>query len=149
MKNQQIPNISSFTGDYRFLSNFYPSDVELDGIVYPSVEHAYQAAKTLDKEERKVFHKRPLPSAAEAKKLGRKSSLRSDWEGVKLQVMEDLLVQKFAHKELQEQLLATGQSLLVEGNWWGDSFWGVDNKKGGQNHLGKLLMKIRKSHEKV
>lgn len=145
--DKEIPNISSFTGDYRFLSNFYPSEVELDGVIYPSVEHAYQAAKTLDKKERTVFHKHPLPSAAEAKKLGRKLSMRSDWDGVKLQVMEDLLVQKFAHADLKEQLSQTKGSLLVEGNWWGDSFWGVDNRKGGQNHLGKLLMKIRDKKE--
>lgn len=138
-----IDHISSFTGDYRFLSNFYPSVVSLDGIEYQSVEHAYQAAKTLDKEERKPFHKHPLPTAAEAKKLGRKLTLRSDWEGVKLSVMEGLLVQKFAHPDLKEKLLETGEDLLVEGNYWGDVYWGVDKKKGGQNHLGKLLMKIR------
>lgn len=142
-KKEIIPNISSFTGDYRFLSNFYPAQVELDGVMYPSTEHAYQAAKTLDIEERKVFHQHPLPTAAESKKLGRKLTLRSDWEGVKLQVMEKLLVQKFAHADLKEKLLETGDCLLVEGNNWSDVFWGVDRRKGGQNHLGKLLMKIR------
>ena len=75
--------------------------------------------------------------------------MRSDWEGVKLQVMEDLLVQKFAHAELKTQLSQTGNALLVEGNYWGDSFWGVDNRKGGQNHLGKLLMKIRDKKEEL
>lgn len=144
-----INHISSFTGDYRFLSNFYPAEVELDGIKYPSVEHAYQAAKTTDKEERKQFHKRPLPTAAEAKKLGKKLDLRSDWEGVKLDVMEQLLIQKFAHQELKEKLLETGDALLVEGNYWGDTFWGVDNRKGGSNHLGKLLMKIRNASKEV
>lgn len=120
-----IDHISSFTGYYCFLSNFYPSVVSLDGIEYQSVEHAYQAAKTLDKEERKPFHKHPLPTAAEAKKLGRKLTLRSDWEGVKLSVMEGLLVQKFAHPDLKEKLLETGEDLLVEGNYWGDVYWGV------------------------
>jgi ribA/ribD-fused uncharacterized protein len=105
--SSEIKHISSFTGDYRFLS-----------------QH-------------------PLPTAAESKKLGRKLTLRSDWEGVKLQVMEKLLVQKFAHADLKEKLLETGDCLLVEGNNWSDVFWGVDRRKGGQNHLGKLLMKIR------
>ena len=143
----EINHISSFTGDYRFLSNFYPVEVEFDDVIYHSVEHAYQAAKTLDKKERKQFHKHPLPTAAEAKKLGRTVSMRSDWDGVKLQVMEDLLVQKFAHVELKEQLSQTKGFLLVEGNYWGDTFWGVDNRKGGQNNLGKLLMKIRDINE--
>jgi ribA/ribD-fused uncharacterized protein len=137
--------IDSFTGDYDFLSNFHPCQVTLDDVEYPSVEHAYQAAKTLDTKARKPFHKRPLPSAAESKKMGRKLSIREDWESVKLQVMEDLLVQKFASGDLKEKLLETGTRTLVEGNYWGDSFWGVDKKKGGQNHLGKLLMKIRDS----
>jgi N-glycosidase YbiA len=137
--------IDSFTGDFNFLSNFYPCQVTLDDVEYPSVEHAYQAAKTLDKKSRKPFHKRPLPSAAESKKMGRKLSIREDWESVKLQVMEDLLVQKFASGQLKEKLLETGTRTLVEGNYWGDSYWGVDKRKGGQNHLGKLLMKIRDS----
>jgi N-glycosidase YbiA len=141
--SETINHISSFTGDHRFLSNFYPAEVELDGIKYPSVEHAYQAAKTTDKKERKQFHKRPLPTAAESKKLGKNLDLRSDWEGVKLDVMKQLLIQKFAHPDLKEKLLETGDALLVEGNYWGDTFWGVDKRKGGQNHLGKLLMKIR------
>lgn len=135
--------INSFTGDHKFLSNFYPCKVELDGVEYPSVEHAYQAAKTLDKDERKAFHKRPLPTAGESKKLGRKLKLRPDWESVKLQVMENLLVQKFADDHLKGLLQETGDATLIEGNYWGDNFWGVDKKKGGKNHLGKLLMKIR------
>lgn len=138
-----IKHISSFTGDYRFLSNFYPAQVEMDGHLYPSTEHAYQAAKTLDNKERQPFHSHPLPTAGEAKKMGKKLSLRPDWETAKFQVMEDLLRQKFAIPELKEKLLQTGDALLVEGNTWGDSIWGVDSRKGGQNHLGKLLMKIR------
>jgi predicted NAD-dependent protein-ADP-ribosyltransferase YbiA (DUF1768 family) len=71
--------------------------------------------------------------------------MRPDWESVKLQVMEDLLVQKFADEHLEKQLQETGDADLIEGNYWGDDFWGVDKKKGGKNHLGKLLMKIRDS----
>ena len=141
--NHKIDHISSFKGEYEWLSNFYPAKVELCGIIYPSVEHAYQAAKTLEYEERKPFFQVPVISSAESKKLGRKLSIRPDWENIKLQIMEDLLIQKFAVPELKEKLLQTGDKLLVEGNWWGDSFWGVDSRKGGLNHLGKLLMKIR------
>ena len=135
--------INSFTGDFRFLSNFYPCKVILDDVEYQSVEHAYQAAKTLDTNERKPFHKSPLPTAGESKKMGRQLTMRSDWEGVKLSVMENLLVQKFADSDLKAQLAETGEKVLIEGNTWGDDFWGIDSRKGGQNHLGKLLMKIR------
>jgi N-glycosidase YbiA len=138
-----MSHITSFTGDHKFLSNFYPCKVTLDDVEYPSVEHAYQAAKTLDIEQRKAFHKQPLPTAAESKKLGRKLKMRPDWDSVKLQVMEDLLVQKFAHADLLALLQETGDKQLVEGNYWGDDFWGVDNRKGGKNHLGKILMRIR------
>lgn len=139
----EIKHISSFTGEYRFLSNFWLCPVKLDEIVYPSVEHAYQAAKTLSSEEREPFHRQPSITSAESKKLGKKLTIRFDWEDIKLQVMEDLLVQKFAYPDLKEKLLQTKDFLLVECNWWGDQFWGVDSRKGGLNHLGKLLMKIR------
>ena len=146
-KNKDKGKVVSFTGTYKFLSNFYPCQVKLDGVVYSSVEHAYQAAKTLDLGERKPFHAHPLPTAGQSKKMGRKLKMRPDWESVKLRVMEDLLKQKFKDSSLQFQLLETGDADLVEGNTWGDSFWGVDSRKGGQNHLGKLLMQIRDSYK--
>lgn len=135
----KIEAIESFTGDYRFLSNFYPANVQFDGLIYMSVENAYQAAKTLVKSERKPFREM---SPAAAKKAGRKLTLREDWESVKLTIMADLLTQKFAHADLRELLLATGARKLVEGNWWGDRYWGVDGGVG-ENHLGRLLMKTR------
>ncbi len=131
--------IAAFTGASRFLSNFWPVNVVLDGMVYPSVENAYQAAKTLDVQARRSFQ---TISASEAKHLGKKLPLRSDWETVKLAVMEGLLRQKFADPDLRERLLATKDQLLEEGNHWGDTFWGVCRGQG-HNHLGKLLMLIR------
>jgi ribA/ribD-fused uncharacterized protein len=131
--------IDSFKGEYRWLSNFYLAEVVLDGFVYPSSEHAYQAAKTLNLEERRAILSM---SVSEAKKAGRKVTLRSDWEDIKLDVMLRLLRQKFAHPELRSKLVATGDAELVEGNWWNDTFWGVC-RGVGQNNLGKLLMVVR------
>ncbi len=142
-----MESITSFSGENRFLSNFYPCSVKLDGIMYSSSEHAYQAAKTLDKNVRIIFHKHPLPTAGQAKRLGRKLKLRPDWESVKFSVMEDLLRQKFSNDYLGKRLLETGDAELIEGNSHGDVFWGVTDK-GGQNHLGKLLMKIREELKK-
>lgn len=58
--------IRSFTGRYGFLSNFYPCKVEFEGAVYPSVEHAFQAAKTLDPDERIKFQSDVKPATAKA-----------------------------------------------------------------------------------
>jgi ribA/ribD-fused uncharacterized protein len=133
-------SITEFRGKWRFLSNFYPSLVNLDGWWYQTVEHAYQAAKTTKIEDRVPIYN--VGSPAGAKSLGQKLSLRPDWENVKTDVMLLLLRQKFSHYSLRELLLSTGNAELVEGNTWGDTFWGVCNGKGS-NFLGKLLMQVR------
>jgi len=145
--------IDSFRGRYRFLSNFSPAIVVYNKNAYPTVEHAYQAAKTLDEDWQEAIFWAKSPT--EAKRLGRKVPLREDWEQIKLKVMEDLLRQKFSTFEMKSKLLATGNEHLVEGNTWGDNFWGAVKVKKlrftyqtyytweGKNHLGKLLMKIR------
>lgn len=132
--------INAFDGEYRFLSNFLTAYVEYDHNTYKSVEHAYQAAKTLDYDYRAKIHY--ALTAAEAKKLGRRTPLREDWEEIKVDVMKQLLVEKFQFPVLRKKLLETGDQELVEGNWWGDTFWGVCNGIG-QNMLGKLLMEVR------
>lgn len=132
--------ISRFTGVFGFLSNFHPSPIEEDGIVYPTVEHYFQAMKSLDKEERIKISKLGTPT--EAKRYGRRVKLRPDWEDIKLCVMEQRLRKKFQNPEFRNRLLATGKKQLVKGNSWGDVYWGVCNSRG-QNNLGKLLMKIR------
>ena len=136
--------INRFEGVHRFLSNFYGAPVEFEGLSYPSVEHAFVAAKTLVQSER--VHIAHIGTAREVKAYGQKLKLRPDWEEVKLPIMEELLHKKFAHDKplLRQALIDTGDQELIEGNWWGDRFWGVDLKTNqGQNHLGMLLMKIR------
>lgn len=133
--------ISSFGGKYRFLSNFHPCEIDFGGMKFPSVENAYQAAKSEDPTERAKF---VSVDAKTAKKLGNKISLREDWEIVKLDVMGDLVRQKFYNdEELRNKLLDTGEDELIEGNWWGDRFWGQCPVGNGQNHLGNILMEVR------
>jgi ribA/ribD-fused uncharacterized protein len=133
--------IPEFQGEHRFLSNFPDAEVMWGGMKFPRVENAYQAAKCRDKEDMKKFL---TISAGEAKRLGRTIPIRPDWEEMKLRVMEMLVSEKFHNiPEYREKLLATGDEELVEGNAWGDTFWGVC-KGVGENHLGKILMKIRK-----
>lgn len=138
--DSERPAISGFFGDYRFLSNFWPAEVELDDVIYPTVEHAYQAAKFLDPEVREAI--RILPSPGQAKRAGRKYQIRDDWSDVKFPIMRYLVFQKFAHPELEAMLLATGSALLVEENTWGDVYWG-QCKGVGSNHLGNILMYAR------
>lgn len=132
--------IDDFSGKHRFLSNFYPCQVVLDDELYSSVEHAYVAAKTIDLAVRELV--RACPTPGQVKRLGRKLALRPDWETVKLGVMEELVRQKFTDPTLKALLLATGDAELVEGNHWGDTFWGVCNGHG-TNHLGRILMRVR------
>lgn len=138
-------SITEFRGSYRWLSNFHLIDVEFEGTVYPSTEHAYQAAKTLNQEVRAQIAKLPSPSAA--KKYGSdplKTPLRQDWdEPTRLATMEMILREKFKDPMLAKLLAGTNNAELVEGNTWGDQFWGI-SRGSGSNHLGKILMKIRK-----
>lgn len=133
--------IDSFQGDHRFLSNFYPARIVLDGMLFTSVEAAYVAGKTLDRSTR--LRIQSLETPGKVKRFGRSIPLRPDWEEVKIPLMLSLLRQKFKEDSVLGDLLwLTGKHELIEGNTWGDTFWGVCNGVG-HNHLGKLLMQIR------
>lgn len=127
--------IDSFTGNHEFLSNFFEFGSK------PTVEHIFQSMKTTDMAEQIWVLSAPTPGTA--KRRGRKVTMRPDWNDIRLDVMEMCLRQKFADPFLANALLSTGTAELIEGNHWNDTFWGVCNGKG-ENHLGKLLMKIRK-----
>lgn len=141
--DSEIEPIKQFKGDYGFLSNFYEVDIQHGGREFPTVEHAYQAAKTHDPQMRMVIQGADTPALA--KKMGRDVELRPNWNRIKVQIMEDLLEKKFEKPELREKLIKTYPARLLEGNDWGDDFWGVtENGEGqGRNQLGKLLMQIR------
>ncbi len=126
--------------EYRFLSNFYPCEVEFDGEVYRTVEHAFVAAKTLDKCIRDDI--RFLSQPGKAKRFGKKIELRPDWDEIKLNIMEELLRKKFSQPYFRDLLSNTGDDIIIEGNNWNDTYWGVC-RGVGKNNLGKLLMKIR------
>lgn len=139
--------IEKFRGEYRWLSNFAecerPIFLEGDSNEYPTVEHAYQAAKTFYADYRLKIKN---GDAVHAKRFFKnlKQWVRPDWNQVKLGIMEHCLRQKFAPgTSLLKKLLETGNEEIVEGNTWGDVFWGQCPIGKGQNHLGKLLMKLR------
>lgn len=147
--------ISSFTGKYDFLSNFYPCRVSYKGLEYHHTEGAFQAQKSLNEQDKKVIANMVNPSEAK-KAAGRRGfvKLRPDWEEVKDQIMDEVLIAKFTQNpELRDRLLATGDAMLVEGNTWHDNYWGNCicarcRTKVGRNQLGKNLMSIREELRK-
>jgi ribA/ribD-fused uncharacterized protein len=133
-------DVLSFQGPHRFLSNFWPAPVRYGGILFPTTEHAYQAAKSDDVNE--AIRVSLLKTPGDAKRVGRTLVVRENWEQIKRPIMLDVLRLKFNLPDLRRKLLATGDVLLVEGNTWGDRYWGVCNGVG-ENWLGRLLMQVR------
>jgi len=143
--------VPTFRGKYAFLSNFYPIvdrqrvapdiSVAYDGVLHPTSEHAFAAAKTLDLNQRAWVGVAASPGAA--KHRGQQVTLRPNWESVRVHIMWMVCMDKFCRNaELRKGLLATGTAELVEGNTWGDRYWGrVDGI--GQNWLGIVLMSVR------
>lgn len=135
--------IWGFRGDNHFLSNFYPAKVKR----YPTSEHAYQAAKSLDPDYRLLIAQCKTPG--HAKKLGSKVILRPNWNNIKNNIMLEVLRIKFNdNPEMRELLLATDSKNLIEGNLWHDNYWGhcgcIKCKyKEHENYLGRLLMAVR------
>lgn len=130
-----MQTIDSFMGDFRFLSNFY---VDEEHTV--SVEHKYQAAKATNLVDYLKIMQSPLPR--DAKRLSKTIAIRPDWNDIRLIIMEQCLIEKFSNSGLALRLVGTNDATLIEGNNWGDNFWGVCDGVG-KNQLGCLLMKIR------
>ena len=139
-----IDRFTKETG-YDFLSNFYPASVTFEGKQYPTIEHAYQASKTLNSDVRELIRKSPNPM--QAKKLGRAIQLREDWNDVKVSIMKLLVAEKFKSPFLAHKLVATGNSQLVMRNFFNDTFWG-ECRGRGENWLGKILMEVREEIKK-
>lgn len=130
-----------------FLSNFYRQSVVYQGVRYKTSEHAFAAAKAHFQEDHDAIAACKTPG--DAKSLGRSIRLRPDWEQVKVRVMTEICLEKFAPgTKLRRKLCETSGRKLVEGNNWGDRFWGVVNGKG-QNYLGRILMAIRDGDENL
>lgn len=140
--------IKFFKGSNRWLSNFQPCEVPFEGLVYRSVEAAYQAAKFDPKTHpllREAFASLP-PWVA--KTIGRHAKLPADWDEQKIPLMRQLISEKFKpHSVLAKWLVETYPAKLEEGNYHKDSFWGIyypkEGEPHGENHLGVILMQQR------
>lgn len=140
MDRQVDDIIEKFVEGYYFLSNFYPSSLWLDGMRYPTAEHAMQAQKSLDPIVRETIRSAKTPW--EAKRLGRCITIREDWEQVKDDLMMRVLRAKFENPLIRTLLLSTAPKKLIHGNTWNDRHWGVC-RGAGKNVLGSLLEKLR------
>jgi len=146
----ELGNIIKFRGEHSWLSNFHDCEtpIELpspDYNKYPTVEHAYQAAKTKNMVFRDMIS-RGTPTEAKRFYKNRKKDIREDWEDIKLTVMEYCLRQKYSKElnpKLHKKLIDTGNVEIIEGNQWHDVWWGQCPIGVGKNNLGKLIMKIR------
>lgn len=147
--------ITEFRDEHAFLSNFWPfqgkrligppAPILWKGISWPSAEHLFQAGKTTSGEVAEWIRQSDTPGMAKSR--GRAIEVRPDWNEIKLDVMLKVVTAKFMQNpDLAEKLVATGDEDLIEGNWWGDKFWGIDLKQkypSGENWLGRLLMILR------
>jgi len=147
-KKTSSDDINIFSGEHSYLSNFFKIDIIFNGLTYSSVEHAFIAHKSTDPKWQKFCAITKL-TPGQLKRKGREIQLRSDWEEIKISIMEQLLRIKFsANPSITKKLLDTHNGRLLEGNWWHDNFWGQCGcdkcyNKPGKNHLGKLIIKIR------
>lgn len=137
--------IKGFRGQYRWLSNFSECNFQRKGIKYPTVEHAYQAAK-LEMRDREIFIKEN-PSPFEAKRNWKNYELMwspEEWDKFKFMIMHDLIDIKFNFLYYKNRLLKTEDRYIEETNNWGDSYWGFDiNQNRGENNLGHIIMMVR------
>ncbi len=135
--------IKAFTDEYQWLSNFEPCEITYYGVTYASVEHAYMSAKS-DDEEWKLYCADANIPPGKVKRKSRKIEIKESWEEIKVSIMKELLVLKYAQEPYRNLLLNTGEVYIQEGNNWRDIFWGVDLETGeGENNLGKLIMEVR------
>ena len=136
-------DITEFRGEFSWLSNFFPIKIEYDGIVYPSIENAYQAGKLINKKDREMFID---ITPGKAKKLWRNYPTYNLTEEFRLNLMYQLLSIKFNQEPFKSLLIATKDCNIIEKNYWGDKFFGYCLKTNqGKNHLGQMIMKIRET----
>lgn len=128
---------------YGCFSNFSAHPIRIDGMLWPTSEHYYQAHKFQASEITDQIRQLETPVEAAAVGRGNPSKMRPDWSQIKVDVMRKALVSKFnQHADIRQTLIETGEAVLVE-HTENDAFWGDGGDGSGQNMLGRLLMEVR------
>ena len=133
----------SVVDDFGEFSNFSSHPIRLDGVLWPTTEHYFQAQKFADPKVRERIRRAGSPM--EAARLGRdrKLRLRRDWDSARVGIMQHAVLAKFTqHAELRELLISTGEARIVE-HTENDDYWGDGGDGRGQNKLGQVLMRVR------
>lgn len=139
----QVINFYHLREAFGDFSNFAWYAIELDGKIWPTSEHYFQAQKFAGLPDEEAV--RAAKSAREAAEMGRdrQRPLRPDWNELKDDVMRKAVFAKFTqHGELRDLLLSTGDATLVE-HTTNDNYWGDGGDGSGKNMLGKILMEVR------
>jgi N-glycosidase YbiA len=129
--------------EYGEFSNFAHFPIQLDGKIWPTSEHYFQAQKFTDVAYREKIRKAGTPMIAARLGRDRSRKLRRDWESAKVGVMRIVVKAKFTqHPELTALLLSTGDAKIVE-HTENDDYWGDGGDGSGKNMLGRILMQLR------
>jgi N-glycosidase YbiA len=143
MALETVINFYLKDGEHGYFSNFASYPIEVRGKIWPTSEHYFQAQKFAGSEQEEAIRLVKSPMIAARMGRDRQKPLRSDWEAVKDDVMREAVRAKFQqHVTLREQLLATGNAILVE-HTENDSYWGDGGDGSGKNMLGRILMEVR------
>lgn len=130
--------------DYGCFSNFSNHAINLDGYLWKTTEHYFQAQKFTNntKQFNEILNSKYPRDAAN---LGRSRlyKIREDWEDVKDEIMYRCVKQKvLTHYFIKNLLLSTGDQEIIEDSPI-DYYWGWGKNHTGKNQLGKTLMRIR------
>lgn len=143
-----VINFYHTTEAYGCFSNFSRHSIRIEGKIWPTSEHYFQAKKFEDEALQEAVRRAKSPSIAARMGRDRTRPLRRDWESVKVAIMRDVLIAKFTqHDDIRALLLGTGEAMLVE-HTVNDSYWGDGGDGRGKNVLGRLLMEVREELRK-
>jgi len=135
--------------EFYVFDNFSSFQVEYEGILYSTSEHAYQASKFRNTNYQVYCQVRDAKSAHDAQRIANENKEKrySEWNEIKVEVMKDILRCKVEqHPYVLKKLLETGDREIIEDSWR-DSQWGWGENKEGENLLGKIWMELREEYK--
>ena len=142
-KEKQVINFYSVNDEFGEFSNFATYAIKINGKVWPTSEHYFQAMKFEQEKDQQEIRLAKTPAEAARKGRDRKRALRQDWEAIKDKVMLEAVLNKFSqHSSLKQLLLNTGNAKIVE-HTENDAYWGDAGDGSGKNRLGEILMEVR------
>lgn len=129
--------------EYGCFSNFAHYNFLLDGKIWMTSEHYFQAQKFLGTKYEEIIRLMDNPMKAAEMGRNRDLPLREDWEQVKDNIMRKAVYAKFTqNKDIRNVLISTGKEPIIE-KTNNDYYWGCGEDGSGKNMLGIILMEVR------